>query len=148
MDNDTPRDCPDWCVNDGLDLAGHVHVSADVAGGAPDQPLMARLIGKAADSSVQVLMNGRVASVDQVDSFVGGLRLLLDRARLAEPGLGFIADLWDGADVTFSEMSAVSGIEEQRIRAQSRGGQVLTIHEFDRLALSLARVIAATTSVA
>jgi len=141
------RHCPSWCVSGETD-GEHVHVSADVAAGAPDQPLIARLISKEGDVSARVLVNDRVATVEQVDSFVGGLRRLIDQARPAEPGLGFVAALWANADATFSEVSAICGVEESRIRAQSRGGQVLTIFEYDQLALCLARITAAHTPAA
>lgn len=148
--------CPEWCLHTGHSdiepgdplMGEHVHVSADVGAGEPDQPLMARLIGRSGDETPRVLLNGRVATVDQVDAFVAGVRQLLDRARLAAPGLGLVADLWTAGMATFTEVSAMSGIEEDRIREQSRGGQVLTVHELDRLALTLAQLVSAATTPA
>jgi hypothetical protein len=139
--------CPGWCVNVETD-AEHVHVSADIAAGAPDQPLMARLIGKGLEEQPHVLLNGRVATVDQAASFLGGVRQLLDRARLAEPGLGFVEALWAHADVTFSEVSEMCGVDERRIRQQSRGRQVLSVYEYDQVALAVARIMAATVPAA
>jgi hypothetical protein len=139
--------CPGWCVNVESD-SNHVHVSADIAAGAPDQPLMARLIGKGLEDQPHVLLNGRVATVEQAASFLGGVRQLLDRARLAEPGLGFVEALWASADVTFSEVSEICGVDEQRIRQQSQGGRVLSVYEYDQVALAVARMLAATVPAA
>src|SRR5688572_18181368 len=144
--NDASR-CPGWCVNVASE-SDHVHVSADIAAGAPDQPLMARLIGKGLEEQPHVLLNGRVATVDQAASFLGGVRQLLDRARLAEPGLGFVEALWAGADVTFSEIADICGVDEQRIRQQGQGGQVLSVYEYDQVALAVARMLAATVPAA
>jgi hypothetical protein len=89
-----------------------------------------------------------VATVEQAASFLGGVRQLLDRARLAEPGLGFVEALWANADVTFAELSALCGVDEQRIRRQSRGEQVLSVYEYDQVALAVARTMAATAPAA
>jgi hypothetical protein len=140
--------CPGWCVNVDSAPDEHVHVSADIAAGAPDQPLMARLIGKGVEEQPHVLLNGRVATFEQAASFLGGVRQLLDRARLAEPGLGFVEALWASADVTYAEISALSGVDEERIRRQSRGQQVLSVYEYDQVALAVARTMAATVSAA
>ena len=140
-------ECPGWCVNTD-NGSEHVHVSDDIAAGAPDQPLMARLIGKGLEEQPRVLLNGRVATVEQAASFLGGVRQLLDRARLAEPGLGFVEALWANADVTFSEIAALCRVDEQRIRRQSQGQQVLSVYEYDQVALAVARTMAATVSAA
>jgi hypothetical protein len=139
--NHTELSCPDWCVNPESDSTEHVHVSADIAAGAPDQPLMARLIGTGEEELPHVLLNGRVATVEQASTFLGGVRQLLDRARLAEPGLGFVSNLWAHADVTFSEVGEVAGVDGDRIRKQSQGHQVLSVFEYDQVALALARML-------
>jgi hypothetical protein len=144
----TGSSCPGWCVNVDGASEEHMHVSADIAAGAPDQPLMARLIGRGVEDQPHVLLNGRVATVEQAASFLGGVRQLLDRARLAEPGLGFVEALWANADLTFAELSAMCGVEEQRIRRQSRGEQVLSVYEYDQVALAVARTMASTAPAA
>jgi hypothetical protein len=139
--------CPSWCVNaaTGRD---HAHVSADLIGGTPEQPLVARLIGMEHDDQVRVLLNDRVTSIDELDQFVSGLRRLVDGVRLAEPGLGFVATLAARADVTLEDLAQAAGVPEHRVAAQDEGRQVLTVNEYDRLALAAANLVAAARSVA
>jgi hypothetical protein len=139
--------CPSWCVNAGTGL-DHAHVSADLIGGTPEQPLVARLIGMQHDDQVRVLLNDRVTSIDQLDQFVSGLRRLVDGVRLAEAGLGFVASLAARADVTLEDLAQAAGVPEHRVAAQDEGQQVLTVHEYDRLALAAASLVAAARTVA
>jgi hypothetical protein len=135
----TDTGCPSWCVN-GDEGVAHAHVSADVIGGAADQPLMARLIRMEHSDDVHVLVNDRVATLDEVSSFLGGLRTLLDQARLAKPGLGFVGVLVDQAGLTLEELGEHVGVEPARVRKQAEGGQVLSRHELDELALGAASI--------
>lgn len=140
--------CPSWCVNTGIERDGHAHVSADLIGGTPEQPLVARLIGMEHDGRVRVLLNDRVTSIEELDQFVSGLRRLVDGVRLAEPGLGFVASLAARADLTLEDVAQAAGLDEERVAAQDEGYQVLTVREYDRLALAAANLVAATRTVA
>jgi hypothetical protein len=130
--------CPQWCVNDAQGSEGHSHVSADVLVEAVGRPLSARLIQVAGDSVVKVLVNDRVATVDQVETFSHALRGLADEAVPAEPGLGFVEGLLAG--ISLEEAALASGIELQRLREQRAGGRLLSVREFDRLALAVAHL--------
>lgn len=72
--------CPPWCVVDTSDPKGHSHVSADVLVEALGKPLTARLVHVVGDTAVRVLVNDRVASVDQAEAFAQALRRLADVA--------------------------------------------------------------------
>lgn len=150
LDEVAPGDaCPEWCINDqGGPGERHAHVSADVLGGAPEQPLIARLIGRAPDGDVRVLLNDRVATIEELDCFVGGVRKLLDQARLAEPGLGFVASLAARADLTLEDLAEAAGVSVAKVAAQDEGYQVLTVREYDQLALAVAKLVAAAKPVA
>lgn len=140
--------CPSWCVNEGIEREGHSHVSADLIGGTPEQPLVARLVGMEHDSQVRVLLNDRVTSIEQLDRFVSGLRRLVDGVMLAQPGLGIVATLAARAGATFADLAHESGVPEERIAAHGEGYRVLTVHEFDRLALAAAHLFVASKTAA
>jgi hypothetical protein len=136
--------CPSWCVIEKDAPSDHAHVSADVTGGSVEHPLVGRLIRMRQDDSVQVLLNDRVASVDEVGRFLGSLRGLLDKAVPAGPGLGFIGLLAGQAQLTFADMAEAAGLPIAAVEAQAAGDAVLTVAEFEQLALSVARRVADT----
>ncbi|MGH3445935.1 MAG: hypothetical protein ACRDPB_11215 [Nocardioidaceae bacterium] len=138
--------CPPWCAGGSgtTDPGVHAHVSADVTAGTLEQPLVARLIQVAGSPDVRVLFNERVASVEEVSGFMSCVRQLLDQARPAAAGLGFLAPMIARAGLGHAELAEVSGLQVSWLRAQSAGGQVLTVHEFDQLALSVAHLLSET----
>jgi hypothetical protein len=137
--------CPSWCVN-GSEGSAHAHVSTDIVGGAADQPLIARLIRMEHSDDVHVLMNDRVASLSEAATFVGGLRSLLDKASLAEPGLSFVTVLADRAGLSLEQLAELAEIAPDRVQEQAEGGQVLSRNEVDRLALTAASQVADSLS--
>jgi hypothetical protein len=134
--------CPSWCVVEEEAPSEHAHVSADVTGGAVEHPMVGRLIRMRQDESVRVLLNDRVASVEETGRFLGSLRGLLDKAVPAEPGLGFIGVLASQARLTFTDMAEAAGLPVSVIAAQAGGDAVLSVSEFDRLALAVAQRVA------
>jgi hypothetical protein len=117
-----------------------------VTGGAPDQPLVARLIRMRNDEAVRVLLNDRVATLGEVGRFMGSLRSLLDQAVPAEPGLGFIGHLAGQANLSVEEMAEAADLPVDLVNAQREGLAVLSVSEFERLALAVAKRVAETLS--
>ncbi|HET7387166.1 MAG TPA: hypothetical protein VFJ19_10945 [Nocardioidaceae bacterium] len=150
LDDDFAADgsdpCPPWCANAGtaVDANVHSHVSADVTGGTLEQPLVARLVQVAGSSEVRVLFNERVASVEEVSGFMSCVRQLLDQARPASAGLGFLAPMIARAGLTHAELADATGLEVSWLRAQSAGARVLSVREFDQLALAVAHLLSET----
>jgi hypothetical protein len=134
--------CPSWCVYGGAG-ADHAHVSADVTAGAADQLLTARLVQMDDHDDPRVLLDGRVAELAELEEFVRGLRRLVDQAQLAPAGCGFVDDIVRQAGLTLTEVAETAGLEPSWVRAQHAGRQVLTVHQFDRLALAAAGLAAA-----
>jgi hypothetical protein len=124
----------------------HAHVSADVTGGAAEQPMVGRLIRMRQDESVRVLLNDRVASVEEAGRFLGSLRGLLDQAVPAEPGLGFVGVLARQSRLTYADMAEAAGLPVSVVAAQAAGDAVLSVSEFDRLALAVAQRVAALSA--
>jgi hypothetical protein len=122
--------------------AEHDHLlrSDDVVVGAQREPLVGRLIGCGDDLRVEI--NERAATLTESRAFVDSMRRLLDDATPAEPGLGFVATLAERAGMGVTEMAMAAGLDPSWVRAQHAGGQVLTLHEYDLLALAVARVAA------
>ena len=140
--------CPSWCVAEEDAPSDHAHVSADVTGGAVEHPMVGRLIGMRQDESVRVLLNDRVASVEETGRFLGSLRGLVDKALPAEPGLGFVRVLASQARLTFADMAEAAGLPVSVVAAQAAGNAVLSVAEFDRLALAVAHRVADALSAA
>lgn len=140
----TEDPCPAWCACDATAAGNHLHRSADVVVSGQREPLVGRLIGVGAD--VRVEINERAATLEESRTFVDAVRRLLDDATLAEPGLGFVATLAARARMGVAEMAMAAGLESSWVRAQQAGGQVLTLHEYDQLALAVARVAASRPS--
>ena len=138
--------CPSWCVIERDAPTEHAHVSADVTGGAAENPLVGRLIRMRQEESVHVLLNDRVASLEEAGRFLGSLRGLLDKAVPAEPGLAFIGVLGRQARLTFADMAEAAGLPVSVVAAQAAGDAVLSVSEFDRLALAVAQKVADTLS--
>ena len=136
---DTTR-CPEWCESAGVVVGRHPHVSANIIEGSAGQPLVARLVDMNGDGEVSVVVNERVLSIEDAQSFVSALGRLLDRTRLAEPGLGFVASLVDRAQVSIAELATVAQVDVERLRDQESGSRVLTVREFDRVALAAAHL--------
>ncbi|MGZ5416397.1 MAG: hypothetical protein ACXWDI_04390 [Nocardioides sp.] len=113
-----------------------------MTGGAVEHPMVGRLISMRQDESVRVLLNDRVASVEETGRFLGSLRGLLDKAVPAEPGLGFIGALASQARLTFADMAEAAGLPVSVVAAQAAGDAVLSVSEFDRLALAVAQRVA------
>jgi hypothetical protein len=133
-------------VNDDAVASDHAHVSADVTGGAPEQPLVARLIRMRDDEAVRVLLNDRVATLAEVGQFLGTLRSLLDRAIPAEPGMGFVGQLAARADLSVEEMAEAAGLPVHLVKEQSEGRAVLSVAEFEQLVLGVAQRVAQSLS--
>jgi hypothetical protein len=142
----TTSTCPTWCVNEDSASGAHAHVSADVTGGAPEQPLVARLVCMKDDSAVRVLLNDRVATLGEVGRFLGSLRGLVDQAVPAEPGLGFIAQLAGRADLSVQEMAEAAGLPVDLVKAQTDGQAALSVSEFERLAIAVAQRVSESVS--
>jgi hypothetical protein len=132
--------CPSWCAHPAQSEQGHAHVSDDVHVAGDGHPLVARLIQAAGDLEVRVLLNDRVATVEQAESFAIGLRRLAAQAQLAEPGLGFVGSLAARLGISPRQMAMAAGVEVHRVRTQRAGGQVLSRDEIDRLALAVVRL--------
>jgi hypothetical protein len=147
MTESTATACPSWCVSQ-VDRGDHAHVSDDVMGGSPDQPLVARLVRMGAGGADRVLLNDRVATVEDVRHFVSRVRHLLDGATLAEPGLGFVPVLLRAAGVDLGKVAEAAGVDPGRVRRQSRGERELSVSEFDRVALAAARLVGSASSPA
>lgn len=130
------NDCPDWCVLEG-GVHDHAHVSNDVTVGSGDQPVTARLVQGGGDAQPQVVVNGHVAHVEELGSVVKALHRLLDQAQLAPAGLGFVDDLVQESGLGLAEVAEAADLDVAWVRAQHAGKQVLTTHEFDRLALAV-----------
>jgi len=133
--------CPSWCINDrGGD---HSHVSREVHVEALGRPLSAKLVQVSSEETPRVLVNGHVASLEQSEAFAYALLRLGADATLAEPGLGFVESLAAKADISIEDMAAASDLDPSLLRAQRGGEQVLTVHQFDQLALAVARLTVA-----
>ena len=136
--------CPSWCVNDrGGD---HPHVSRELHVEGVARPLSAKLVQVPAEDAPRVLVNGCVATLDQAEAYAYTLLRLSSEATLAEPGLGFVEALIAKAGICVEEMALASGLDAPRLRAQREGEQVLTVHEFDQLALAVAQLTVAAAS--
>ncbi len=136
--------CPSWCVNDRAEE--HTHVSREVLVEGLARPLSGKLVQVPGEEAPRALVNGYVATLDQTESFAYALLRLGSDATLAEPGLGFIDSLASKSGITVEEMSQASGLDPARLRAQREGEQVLTVHEFDQLALAVAQLTVAAAS--
>lgn len=146
MTYETDCVCPPWCLHEG-DPDRHAHVSADVRAGAEEQLLTARLVQMSDDTDPKVLLNGRAAGLGELGRFVRGLQRLLDEARMAPAGLGFVDALVARAGLTLSDVAEEAGLDVAWVRAQHAGRQVLTVREFERLAIAAAS-LAATCGLA
>jgi hypothetical protein len=137
-------DCPSWCAHPAQGRPGHAHVSDDLTVAAIGQPLVARLLQASGDPEVRVLVNDKVATIEQAETFALALRRLTDQAKLAEPGLGFVATLSARSGISVKQVALAAGVDPQKVAAQRAGGQLLSVHELDRLALTVARLAAET----
>jgi hypothetical protein len=138
-------DCPSWCAHPAQGRPGHAHVSDDLTVAADGQPLVARLLQASGDPEVRVLVNDKVATIEQAEAFARALRRLVDQARLAEPGLGFVATLAARSGISSKQMALAAGVDAQKVAAQRAGAQVLSVHDIDSLALAVARLDAENT---
>lgn len=137
--------CPSWCrdVSETVENADgvHAHVSEDVLVGDDADPMVARMIQLAGSGMVRVVIGEQVVSVEEAQAFAHTLLRLASGAQLAEPGLGFVVALAERAGLSTNEMALAAGVDAGRLRAQSSGERVLTVREFDRLALTVAQLV-------
>ncbi len=129
--------CPPWCRRTG-DPEDHTHVSDDVTAGDAAAGLSARLVQAEPDGDPQVVLNGRAAGLHELGEFVRGLQALLDEAYLAPAGCGVVDDIVAGAGLRLSDVAEAAGLEVSWVRAQHAGRQVLSVREFERLAMAAA----------
>jgi len=129
--------CPNWCLNSEIGEGPHAHGGAvvEIAG-----TLTSQLVQVSADDEPRVLINGHVTTPGEARVFAGAVLRLADQATLAPSGLDLITTLARGR-VTLEEMAPASGIDVERLRDQQAGGQVLSVHDVDHLALAVARLI-------
>ena len=130
----------DWPVNREKGAGLHARVSA--IGGRPATAPTARLVQAGADDQPQVLIAGGVASPHEARAFASALMRFADQATLAPRGLDLLLTLARGR-VTLAEMAQASGLDIQRLREQQAGGQVLSVHDIDQLALAVAHLVTA-----
>lgn len=137
--------CPTWCVAPVRpdELPDHAHVSADVTGGSRHQPMVARMVQPAGVEHPRVVLNDRVASVEEVTTFMHCVHRMLNQAQSADAGLGFLAPMIARAGLSNAQVALASGLDVSSVRAQRAGAQVLSVNEFDRLALAVARLVCA-----
>ncbi|MGZ4429708.1 MAG: hypothetical protein ACXVXC_16385 [Nocardioidaceae bacterium] len=138
--------CPAWCSSTAGNSATHSHVSRDVVVEATGRPLLGRMIQMAGTDEVRLLIDDSVATLEQAETFARAILHLAAEARLAPPGLGFVADLAAKAGVSTRELAMAAGLDPQRVKAQRAGGQVLAPGEYDRLALAAAKLYADATA--
>jgi hypothetical protein len=132
--------CPPWCVA-GPGAGQHTHASADTRVDTLARPLNVQLV-QVGDTAPRLLVDGQVATLEQATGFANAIRRMADAATLAEPGLAFVLRLASNAGITLEAMAQASGIEPERLAAQRDGGQVMTVHEVDGLALAVAGLAA------
>lgn len=143
-DEITPRTCPPWCATDSADIADtdrHTHASTDTRVDTLAHPLSVQLV-QVGDAEPRLLIDGQVATIEQASAFASAIKRMTDAATLAEPGLSFVLRLAASAGIGLERMAAASGIDVDRLRAQRAGGQVMTVHEVDGLALTVANLVA------
>jgi hypothetical protein len=134
--------CPPWCVTEASERGPHTHASADSRVETLAQPLAVQLV-QVADAEPRLLIDGQVATIEQANAFASAIKRLTDAATLAAPGLGFVLRLALSSDITLEEMALASGLDLQRLQAQRADGQVMTVYEIDRLALTVANLATA-----
>jgi hypothetical protein len=137
---DAPRSsgCPSWCAIGETGQASHGHRS-EVAE-SPGTGLTARLVQVSADDEPRIMISGDAVTAGAGRAFAGALLRLVDQATLAPSGLDLVITLARGR-VTLDEMAVAAGLDVERLRDQHAGGQVLSVHDMDRLALIVARLI-------
>ncbi|NUS52709.1 MAG: hypothetical protein HOQ22_16935, partial [Nocardioidaceae bacterium] len=130
--------CPPWCTSNGDPVeARHTHVSADLVVGAG---ATARLVRDDDAEPVRVLVGETAISVEEAQAFAHALLRLVADARLAEPGLGFVEHLVTQRGLSTSQLALAASLDVERVRAQRSGAAVLTVREFDQLALAAAQL--------
>lgn len=132
--------CPPWCVTEQSET--HTHSSADARVETLGHPLTVQLV-QVDDAEPRMLVDGQVATIEQANHFANAVKRLTDAGTLAEPGLSFVVRLAAGSGITLEEMALASGVDVERLRQQRAGGCVLTVHEVDRLALTVANLATA-----
>lgn len=130
--------CPSWCLISEIGEESHAHRSAVVD--SPGTRLTARMIQGSADEEPGIMISGNVITPREGRAFAGALLRLADQATLGPRGLDLITTLARGR-VTLAEMASAAGLDVERLRAQRAGGQVLSVHELDRLTLVVARLM-------
>lgn len=132
--------CPSWCANSEIGEGSHAHGSAVLE--SPGTALTGQLVQVSADDEPRVLINGHVTTPGEARAFAGAVLRLADQATLAPSGLDLIITLARGR-VTLAEMALASGFDVERLQDQQAGGQLLSVHDVDQLALAVARLIIA-----
>jgi hypothetical protein len=134
--------CPPWCrtVGGAEDGGPHAHVSQDLVVGGSAEGTVARMIQLAGSDQVRVVVGDSVVGVDEAETFAHALLRLTADARLAQPGLGFVEQLLQQRGMSTGELALAAGLDVERVRAQRSGAAVLTVREFDRVALAAAQL--------
>jgi hypothetical protein len=134
--------CPPWCrtVGGADDGGPHAHVSQDLLVGDSLEGTTARMIQLAGSDQVRVVVGDSVVSVEEAESFAHALLRLTADAQLAQPGLGFVEQLLQQRGMSTGELALAAGLDLERVRAQRSGAAVLTVREFDRVALAAAQL--------
>jgi len=139
---DAPRSwgCPRWCVISEIGNASHAHRSAVAE--SPGAALTARLVQVSSEDEPRILISGDAVTPGAGRAFAGDVLRLADQATLAPSGLDLVITLARGR-VTLAEMALAVGLDVERLRDQQAGGQVLSVHDVDRLALAVAHLVSA-----
>lgn len=139
--------CPGWCVRDDHpdDESVHSHVSNQEQIETQSQPLTAHLV-QVDGREPLMLIGDRVTTVDQAATLANAVLRLTTMATLAPPGLGFLTTLTGRMSVTTAQMAEAAGIDPARLQEQAVGGQVLTVREFDALALAVVQLLNANAN--
>jgi hypothetical protein len=148
---DVAAECPAWCRNsvesDAARAGGqevdevHAHVTVDVVVGDSADPVVVRMVQLAGSDVVRVVVGQHVVDLSAAHDLAHALLRLTDAAQPAEAGFGFVEVLTGQAGVGTGELALAAGLDVERVRAQRAGGQVLSVAEFDRLALAAARLL-------
>ena len=137
---DGPRSSggPSGCVIGEIGEASHAHHSAVVE--SPGTGCAARLVMVSADDELRILISGDAITAGARRAFAGALLRLADQATLTPSGPDLVITLARG-QVTLAELAVAAGLDVDRLRDQHAGGQVLGVHDIDRLALTATRLM-------
>jgi hypothetical protein len=115
------------------------HVDSNAAVDSPGALLTAKLAPVSAGAEPQILITGHLTTPEEARAFARAILRLADQATRAPGGLDLITTLARGR-VTLAEMALASGLDVERLKDQHAGGQVLSVHDIDQLALAVAHL--------